>query len=148
MQNGHIEFKMTIRNRASVFVVHDNHVLGFYAEDPVSRRRYFFPPGGLIEPGESPAEAVVRETLEETGFSIQVVPGLQCRRRYDFEWNGNIYDCRTHFFLGNLIHDKPAPVADADYHRGVGWVHVSEVAEVFAYSDAILASFQQLVASV
>jgi ADP-ribose pyrophosphatase YjhB (NUDIX family) len=29
-------------------------------------------PGGLIEPGEHPAEAAVRETLEETGLSVEI----------------------------------------------------------------------------
>lgn len=29
-------------------------------------------PGGLVEPGESPAEAVVREVAEETGLDVEV----------------------------------------------------------------------------
>jgi 8-oxo-dGTP diphosphatase len=35
------------------------------------RRRYTFP-GGAVEPGESPLDAVVRETLEETGVEVEV----------------------------------------------------------------------------
>jgi 8-oxo-dGTP pyrophosphatase MutT (NUDIX family) len=30
-------------------------------------------PGGVIEFGETPAEAVVRETLEESGFTVEVL---------------------------------------------------------------------------
>ena len=33
--------------------------------------RRFGPPGGLVEPGESPIEAVVRETREETSLIVQ-----------------------------------------------------------------------------
>jgi 8-oxo-dGTP pyrophosphatase MutT (NUDIX family) len=29
-------------------------------------------PGGLIEPGEQPADAAVRETMEETGLAVQI----------------------------------------------------------------------------
>ena len=35
------------------------------------RRRWGFP-GGALEPGETPEQAVVRETLEETGLEVRV----------------------------------------------------------------------------
>lgn len=35
------------------------------------RRRYSFP-GGEVESGESPLEAVVREALEETGVIVRI----------------------------------------------------------------------------
>ncbi|MDE3095280.1 MAG: NUDIX domain-containing protein [Chloroflexota bacterium] len=34
----------------------------------------WLPPGGHIEPGEDPVRAVVREVLEETGVTAEVVP--------------------------------------------------------------------------
>jgi len=37
------------------------------------RRRYGLP-GGAVEPGETPVEAVVREVLEETGLEVDVGP--------------------------------------------------------------------------
>ena len=37
-----------------------------------SDRKTWVTPGGLIEPGEQPAAAAIRETLEETGLDIQV----------------------------------------------------------------------------
>jgi len=37
---------------------------------------YWSLPGGVIDEGESPVEAAVRETLEETGLEVVVVRGL------------------------------------------------------------------------
>jgi 8-oxo-dGTP pyrophosphatase MutT (NUDIX family) len=37
-----------------------------------SDRNTWVTPGGLIEPGEQPATAAMRETLEETGLEIQI----------------------------------------------------------------------------
>jgi len=37
----------------------------------------WIPPGGKIEAGELPHEAVVREVLEETGLGVEVIPFLQ-----------------------------------------------------------------------
>ena len=34
----------------------------------------WLPPGGHIEPNEDPVQAVLRETMEETGIEAEVVP--------------------------------------------------------------------------
>ena len=42
----------------------------------------WLPPGGHIEPNEDPMQAASREALEETGFSVQILP-TSTRFAYD-----------------------------------------------------------------
>ena len=49
-------------------VEHDNKYL--LVEERAMGRRVFSQPGGHIEAGESPEQALVRETLEETGCTV------------------------------------------------------------------------------
>ena len=50
-------------------VEHDNKYL--LVEERAMGRRVFSQPGGHIEAGESPEQAAVRETLEETGCTVE-----------------------------------------------------------------------------
>lgn len=128
------------RFRSSVIVVHENKILGFHALDPTNHKRYFFLPGGQIEPDESAADCAVRETYEETGYKIQIVPGKELRRRYDFEWNGKVHACDTVFFVGQLNEPwhEPGIVDDAQYHQGVAWLDIRQANQVFNYDPDIL----------
>jgi 8-oxo-dGTP pyrophosphatase MutT (NUDIX family) len=55
-------------------------VTGFVVEDDRTllhwhrKNEMWLPPGGHIDPDEDPVQAVVREVLEETGITAQVVP--------------------------------------------------------------------------
>jgi mutator protein MutT len=54
-------------------------------------------PGGKCEPGETPAEAVARECLEETGLTVNVGPLRRCvAHRYPHGLvELSFFDCTT-----------------------------------------------------
>lgn len=54
---------------ASVYIIEDNQVLLIYHK----KLKKWLPPGGHIDPNESPAEAAVREALEETGIEVTLI---------------------------------------------------------------------------
>ena len=61
-------------------------------------------PGGKIDPGESPDEAVVRELREEVGVEIEVTGALpEVEHRYDHA------HVRLHPRLCRLLHGSPEP---------------------------------------
>lgn len=134
------------RHRTSVIVVHKNKILGFHAEDPTSKKPYFFMPGGKIESAESAAEAAARECLEETGYKVRVLEDSAFVRKYDFLWDGKMNHCHTTFFLGVLEEEfsSPKEVSDAAYHRGVAWIDKKDANKVFGYHPDILWAVQKL----
>ena len=60
-------------------------------------------PAGAVEPGETPAQAIAREVLEETGLIVRaervagIVGGAPCRVRYrngdEVEFVVTVFDC-------------------------------------------------------
>ncbi|MBI3855642.1 MAG: NUDIX hydrolase [Planctomycetes bacterium] len=59
---------MEQRDSAFAIILHSRHILLVKARD----KNNWQLPGGRLEPGESPAEAVVREVKEETGLRARV----------------------------------------------------------------------------
>ncbi len=133
-----------IRHRVSIVVIGELGVLAFRAIDPHSKQEYVFLPGGAIEVGEAPEQTAVRETLEETGYTVTVLEPRSIRKRYLFEWNGKTNDCDTIFLKGKLSSAPQKEVNDADYHRGVVWIPLTDVETIFSYHDAILDAIKRL----
>ena len=76
------------RERASVVCVHKGKLLTVLLRDPVTHTARLFVPGGAIEAAESPAQAAVRETLEETGYHVTCLPRAALVAHYPFVWAG------------------------------------------------------------
>lgn len=85
-------------------------------------------PAGAIEPGQSPAEAIVREVLEETGLHVRVrrvaavVGGSSFRVRYphgdEVEYVTTVFDCEI---LGGSLIDSN------DETKRLAYFHVNEM---------------------
>ena len=135
------------RERVSVVCVFEGKILCFLAVDPTSGEKYYFLPGGKIEPGESLVECGERETLEETGYIVRANPSSRVTRKYPFHWDGQDYDCETHFYRAHLNENyhPPAPVKDQDYNKGATWVPLSQIPQAFGYSTAILDAINFLI---
>lgn len=97
-------------------------------------------PGGAIEAGESPEEAAVRETLEETGLKVEATSVIGQRVHPKTHREMSYTACR--------VIDGVAHVADADELDAVAWVGLAEISEkvpyglyepVQAYLDEVLA---------
>ena len=90
------------RIRASALCFSNQQWLCVHLKDPQSGKVFILPPGGEIEPGETPINAAQREALEETGYSVEVDAKTELIVDYQFLWMGKNYDCRTHFFIAKL----------------------------------------------
>ena len=82
-------------------------------------RKVFYPegtfrlPSGGIHPGESPEEAFVRETMEETGLSVSVDRKL-ARIVNHCVCGDDSVDITSHVFLGSPTTDPPCPIDEAE----------------------------------
>ena len=105
---------MVNRIRAGMVCINDHKILSIKQRDPKSGVEFWSLPGGGIELTETALEAAIRETREETGYSV-VSQSESFTNEYEFFWNGLTYNCRTHWFKGRLISRKPAEViSEAD----------------------------------
>lgn len=80
-------------------------------------------PAGHLEPGESLIEAAVRETLEETAWTVEI-QGLVGVGLYTAPSNGVTY-YRTTFFGRPLSHDPHRPL-DTGIQRAL-WMTAAEM---------------------
>lgn len=125
------------RTRAAVVCIRDDDFLAIELQDPTTVKRMWSLPGGEIEAGETAEDAAVRETLEETGYSVDLLPGTEIVTNYLFRWNAIVFECTTHWYRAKLTQPEPTQVDDADYLLGSRWLPVSRIDELFAYHPHI-----------
>jgi 8-oxo-dGTP diphosphatase len=88
-------------------------------------------PGGMVEPGETPAEAAVREALEETGLRVAVGERLSVEELVYL--TGEPY--RAHVFAAASVEGEAA-VQDAAEIASVGWYELNDLPEPLTPSAA------------
>jgi 8-oxo-dGTP diphosphatase len=82
-------------------------------------------PGGAIEAGETPEEAAVRETVEETGLVVRAAKVLGERVHPKTG--------RAMTYVACEVLQGEAKVADADELDAVAWVTLDEIPEYVPY---------------
>lgn len=97
--------------------------------------------GGAIEPGESPAEAAVREALEETGLHVEVTGPVAALGGPDFEMtypNGDRCAYLSIVYAARAIGGTLTPDGDEVSHAG--WFSRRELvdADISSVSLAVL----------
>lgn len=92
---------------------------------------WWFPVGGGLEPGETHAEAAVRETLEETGLRIGDPGPVVFTRAFSWDFEGQAYDQEEFFFFVRVQRFTPASDAWTDTEaatiRGMRWWSVEDL---------------------
>src|SRR5215210_765656 len=69
---------------------------------------WWFPVGGALEPGETPVEAAIRETAEETGLKIGDPGAIVFTRSFRWDFEGKDYEQDESFFLVRVSQFSPA----------------------------------------
>jgi 8-oxo-dGTP pyrophosphatase MutT (NUDIX family) len=131
------------RLRASVVCEAQGLLLVVRLRDPKTGATGFYPPGGRVEAGETPADTARRETLEETGLRVRIDPSIELVEEYPFVWAGEERAITTHFFAATL--EEPfsltlPEVIDADYNLGASWMPVEEALAAMAVHPPIAAA--------
>ena len=112
------------RNRATAVVFRDGKVLLVNS----GRRPEFMMPGGLIEPGESPESAAVRELFEETGLTAG---------RTEFLFVVETPVNRHHVFLIEADGEVDVQSSDGEIDSWLWWDREEDV-HMFGHVGAIL----------
>ncbi|MEU0312961.1 NUDIX domain-containing protein [Nocardioides sp. NPDC006273] len=80
-------------------------------------------PGGAMDPGESMTACAIRETVEETGISIEVTGMVGVwtdpRHRIEYTSDGEVRQEFTIIYSGRYVAGEPTPSAESTH---VEWV--------------------------
>ncbi|MEU7002437.1 NUDIX domain-containing protein [Nonomuraea sp. NPDC046570] len=111
----------------------DGRVLLMNWRDTISGAVIWEPPGGGVDPGETPLEAARRELAEETGLPGATVLDRCVQVDRDFVWLGVRYVKVEPFYLARFDQVRPQvdPGAlteeESEAYLGYGWFSAEEL---------------------
>ena len=137
------------RHRASAICLRDDRILALHHRDP-DGIEFWGVPGGEIEDGESPLEAALRETREETGYRVELLHDPELVIEYEFRWKRETHRCRTHWFavrpLPGIEHEPHA--GDQDYLTELRWIPIDQWHSLFVGYPVLQDAVETVLASV
>jgi 8-oxo-dGTP pyrophosphatase MutT (NUDIX family) len=92
-------------------------------------------PKGHLEDGESPADAALRETAEETGLGDLQLRGPIRIIDWHFRFRGRFIHKFCHFFLFESPSDEPVPQQNEGI-TACRWCTLEEALEALSYDNA------------
>jgi 8-oxo-dGTP pyrophosphatase MutT (NUDIX family) len=101
---------------------------------PAGKQNVWALPKGLIGPGESAADAAVREVTEETGVEGRLVEKLG-DVRYVYTWRGERVFKVVSFFLVRYIRGRLGDVPEAFRHEvaEARWLPLADAPKLLSY---------------
>ena len=97
-------------------------------------------PGGRAEPGETLAEAAVRETLEEAGLPV-LLEGLLRIEHSPFPDHARV----RAVFLASPADDTPLKTVKDEHSQGASWVSLADLASYPLRGDEVRDLFEYVV---
>ncbi len=119
------EIKYKPRPGAYGILLQNNRLLVTLQSEPTVEYQL---PGGGIDPGESPAQALHREVLEETGWKISNPRRLGVFRRFTFMPEYNFWAEKIcHVYLARPTHQIHDPIEP--FHTA-HWMEIDQAAAI------------------
>lgn len=113
-------------------VWHGEHVLLIRRGKPPRMGEWSIP-GGAQHIGETVAEAIRREVMEETGLAVEVTGFLDVIDMIDHDDNGGV---RHHYTLIDFLAEAPHDAARAgDDVTEVAWAHPDDLADFRLWAE-------------
>jgi len=113
---------MMTKARAQAVIIQNGRLLMVRHFDLTVREEYWCLPGGGVEPGESPEQAVIRELKEETGVDMRIIKRLGVDVFPEVSQGYN----RAYTFLAGIVSGVPSLGYDPEY-AGCAEVFLQEV---------------------
>lgn len=118
---------------AAIYIEHDGQILILHRQNTKAEGNKWGIPGGKIEKNETPLQAVIRETKEETGFDIskQTIETLKTVYIEYNEKNHFVY----HTFRTQLQENPGDVKINSNEHKGFTWVKPIEALKMDLLKD-------------